>query len=291
MAESLIVELQARIAALEEQRGSTSSNTDPALRNRAPMKLPTPEPFHGSKDRIFARDWIDTLDNYFAAASVTDDAERIRFATVLLREHAQRWWRQAKDSTDPTWTAFTKALITYFSPVGSDQVARTNLERVKQRGAVHAYADEFRRIADQIPTMTDTEKKEKFCNGLKQPVRLQVAFANPETLEESIMIATRIDDIIYNYSRVNANPTTGYSQRSTTTRTTKEINTARTYKDATLGRNNTTASTNANKLQKLTPAERERLKKAGACFRCRKPGHTALQCPLRQSQGNTNRRQ
>ena len=33
-------------------------------------------------------------------------------------------------------------------------------------------------------------------------------------------------------------------------------------------------------ISKLTPQERERLRKAGHCFRCRKPGHLARDCSL-----------
>ena len=33
-------------------------------------------------------------------------------------------------------------------------------------------------------------------------------------------------------------------------------------------------------ITKLTPAERERLRKMGGCFRCRQSGHLARNCPL-----------
>jgi len=42
-------------------------------------------------------------------------------------------------------------------------------------------------------------------------------------------------------------------------------------------------------LKPLTEAEREQLRKEGACFRCREPGHLAKDCPLHKGKGNAKR--
>ena len=133
-----IESLVARIAALEASHTS----------GRTSVKLPTPEPFRGTKDRGHVRDWVTAVDNYFAAAHVNNDGDRITFATVLLRDNALRWWGAARDGKTHTWDTFTKDLIQAFSPLGADHVARSALARLRQRGSVHAYADEFRRTAD-----------------------------------------------------------------------------------------------------------------------------------------------
>ena len=39
-----------------------------------------------------------------------------------------------------------------------------------------------------------------------------------------------------------------------------------------------------NKKNKLTPKEKEHLKKAGACFFCRQPGHIATKCPKKTAE-------
>ena len=40
----------------------------------------------------------------------------------------------------------------------------------------------------------------------------------------------------------------------------------------------------SSKFKKLTPAEKEELAKKGACFYCRKIGHNAVNCALKQNQ-------
>jgi hypothetical protein len=37
-------------------------------------------------------------------------------------------------------------------------------------------------------------------------------------------------------------------------------------------------------IARLTPSEREKLRKEGGCFRCRKTGHLARDCPLNNRQ-------
>jgi hypothetical protein len=51
-------------------------------------------------------------------------------------------------------------------------------------------------------------------------------------------------------------------------------------------------NSNGKRLPKLTPEMKQQLIKEGKCFFCRKPGHMALQCPLRrQNQSDQNQQQ
>ena len=48
-------------------------------------------------------------------------------------------------------------------------------------------------------------------------------------------------------------------------------------------------ATHSTGIKPLTEAEREQLRREGACFRCRKPGHLSKDCPTAVGKGNAKR--
>jgi hypothetical protein len=182
--------------------------------------------------------------------------------------------------------------------LGSDNSARNQLERLHQRGSVSAYTDQFRAVADLIPSMGDDEKRNAYTRGLKDQVHLHVAFANPRTFEETVIIATRIDDIMYHYRprRGGSFPplraSGGSSQNTHSNNSTPmELGAIQGSPGASTSRGQPSGGNGSARpqLTRLTDAERARLQAIGACFRCRQPGHTAMNCPLRDQQSGNGR--
>lgn len=270
-------EVQQRVAQLEAER---------AAHPPAALKPPKPESFAGrDRERLSVIDWTCSVQQYFEAAGVTDNAQRLRFVTCLLRGPALRWWSDIPASSRPlTWQDFTQRLTAYFIPAGAEVTARSQLSRLTQRSSVAEYTDRFRAICANIPTMTDAEKKNAFTLGLKIDVRRQVAFANPATFEEAVALAARIDDILFQESRRDNRRIPPRSTNGASTSAAGGSSSGPTPMDL-----NAVDNGNNTRLAKLTDSERERLRASGACFRCRQPGHMSSQCPLRQ-QGNGQRR-
>jgi len=252
------------------------------------LKPPKPESFAGhDRERHSVIDWTCAVTQYYEAVRISDDAERLRYATCLLRGPALRWWRDMPEEKRPlTWVDFTQRLIAYFIPAGAEVTARSQLSRLFQRSSVADYTDRFRAICINIPSMTDAEKKNAFTLGLKSDVRRQVAFSNPATFEEAVALAARIDDILFQEGRRDNRrlpPLRSTGGASTSAAPTNSGPVPMDLNAVQPGDNNT-------RLGKLTDSERERLRANGACFRCRQPGHMSSQCPLRNQQGNGQRR-
>lgn len=261
------------------------------------LKPHKPDTYEGKdKDRIFIHDWTFQLNTFYDAVGIAADAERINFAVTLLRGPALRWWRNVDAANRPTtWTDFTTRITTYFLPQGADNSARNQLERLHQRGSVASYTDRFRAITDLISNMSDEEKRVTYTRGLKEQVQLQVAFARPPTFEDTVIQANTIDDILYHHSASRRGgkqvPLRGGGASPSSHNTDMELGSMQGGASSSGGRtkptNPGTTSGAAPPLSKLSDAERARLRSIGACFRCRQPGHTALQCPLRaKQQGN-----
>ena len=75
--------------------------------------------------------------------------------------------------------------------------ARDRLRKLKQTGSVSKYLSEFRNLVLTIPDVTDGEKWDRFCAGLKYDVRLEVIKSSFTTFEEAAQLALSIDSAIF----------------------------------------------------------------------------------------------
>jgi hypothetical protein len=153
-----------------------------------------------------------------------------------------------------------------------------SLEKLTQTNSVAEYAFEFQKNLLQIKGMDTKTILFKFVNGLQSAIKAQVMLRNPKTLTEAIEAATVVDQTLFAsyYNKVNtfnknsnnnnkgkfpprppSQPTTSESTQSAP----MEINTMNPW------------------LKKLTPQEKQQLKKEGKCFQCRQPGHLFFNCP------------
>ena len=73
-----------------------------------------------------------------------------------------------------TWEYFRAAVAAAFVP--DDHVRRTQdkLRKLKQTTTVAKFLSDFRNIVLTIPDISDGEKWDNFCAGLKYDVRLEV---------------------------------------------------------------------------------------------------------------------
>lgn len=278
---AFLMGLQERVGALEVAANAVGAAQGAAAAAAAskPSKPPKPDTFTGRTDANAVRAWVAQVNNYFDAVN-EPHGSRLSFGVALLRDNALLWWQSLGDAERAaTWDQLADQLIKYFAPLSATIVARDALAKLQQRSSVKVYTNEFKRLLLNIPDMSENEKLDRYRRGLKTQVRLHVVFANPETFEQTCLLAEQIDSIIYMHRPSNPNGGKVFDPfgPSTSTATPMEIGAVgdkeRTYADA---------AKSAPKFPKLTPAEKSRLMKENGCFYCRKTGHRAAQCPVKK---------
>ena len=271
---TLVANLQAQLAAV--------SGTNP---RPLPLKASKPETFSGSSTQTDVGSWLFQLRQYLLLShkALADQAEGIVYAASFFRGHAALWWRsqvEANGKVCPylTWESFAEAVKLQFRPVNAVKAARDCLASLTQQRSVQDYVSQFRILCLQIPDISEGEKMDRFVRGLKPQIQREVEMKEPQTFEEVIRMVERADAVEFRIRQRYAPPT----QRTFSPRTTAisaPTHITPTFSSAPTTMGPTAMELGAIRLAPLTVAERERLRKIGGCFRCRKVGHISSQCP------------
>jgi hypothetical protein len=291
---------QAQLA--QQQHASATAAATP----RAPLLKPAkPDTFDGAKPGNRVDSWLFQLTEYFGACGVISGAERVAYAGSMLRGAASTWWRQRRTQaaagamTDiTTWDQFCAELRAQFTLINAVKVARDELAALKQTGAVQTYALRFRDITLQIPDITEPEKLDRFTRGLKPRLQRELAIREPANLDDAVRMAERIDVVDFAWHQRASRTTTDYANHqrpepmelgNIETKPRSAATAVHRFSNSNHPRAlqpNLDSKTREFNRKPLTSEERERLRKIGACFKCRQTGHTANECPeLRHPNG------
>lgn len=241
--------------------------------------------------------WLYSVDTYYSAVHLTNDAAKISFADALLRGDALTWRRTINMPTD--WDTWKTLLISAFQPVNPSETARDRLARLRQTTSVRAYVAIFRTVCLLIPTITEDEKKDRFIRGLKPKIMNELRIKPPETFEDTVKMAVRLDSLdtwrpFNGNNHHNARPSTSSRGSApvpmevdlnainpaavrSNVNAINNTNSRPSYRDATA---NSNRHPNPRPPRRpLTDREREDYRRRGICFKCRQPGHIARECP------------
>jgi hypothetical protein len=203
------------------------------------------------------------MERYFRLCPQIPQDNQTTFASTFLTGHAAMWWQTVCEEleaqpADTHWGNFTEGLQEQFQPINSTKSARNQLDQLKQRTSVLLYNTEFRKIMLQLPNMHEEDRIHAYIKGLKPSVASQVAMQQPATLLQAQRLADTSDAIQFSMRPRNPQPSRPNPRYDPHGPAPMEL-------DA---------------ISKLTNEERERLRRMGGCFRCRKTGHIARNCPL-----------
>ena len=174
--------------------------------------------YDGKRDELAVRTWLYQVDQYLTLAQVGNpvalsDETKIAFATSCMTSTAATWWYTlvVSNAAPVVWQKFKNAVTQEFVPFDSVQRSRDKLRRLTQRFSVAAYLAEFRNVTPAIPHMTEDEKVDLFCQGLKTQIRLEVMKAGARTMNDASRIALNVDAALFGAGAFSYTPYRGPS--------------------------------------------------------------------------------
>ena len=180
------------------------------------LKPNKPGSFDGKRDEYTVRTWIYQVKQYLTLVQVgnamnLDDPTKISFAATFLSGTAAAWWYTlvASNAVPSTWEEFENAMIQEFVPFDGVKRSRDKLRRLVQRTSVSSYLSEFHNIVLTIPGMNEEEKVDRFCQGLKPRVRLEVMKAGARKMNDASRIALNVDSALFGAGIFNFQGTQG----------------------------------------------------------------------------------
>jgi Retrotransposon gag protein/Zinc knuckle len=247
------------------------------------LKPKQPEKFNGKRDFQVIDNWITSVDSYFALTHA-EPPDIYHYLNTIFTGEAATWFRFLYRNVEPntvTWEAVRTSVKAYFVPPNYNRRLRDEWAYLRQTTTVSDYYARLTQLAMQLGEVEEERLVDKFVRGLKPKTRTEVELRDPQTLGEASRIADRFDTIVYRSPFVplqssHQEDTRGEPMQLDTLRTTPvQIDAFRT-------------KTQSSKLRKLTNDERAHLRSINACFKCRKQGHMARECPSKTEHPNAD---
>lgn len=102
------------------------------------------------------------------------------------------------NSAPTGWIEFKAAIVKEFVPEDHVRRARDTLRKLKQTGTAANYLSKIPNIGLTVPVITNNEKWDEFCSGLKYEVRLEVMTCAVSFFDEAAKVALRVDSALIN---------------------------------------------------------------------------------------------
>jgi Ty3 transposon capsid-like protein/Zinc knuckle len=226
---------------------------------------------------------------------------------------------QQHESPITTWKEFESVFRTRFQPVDQSNQARLRLTRLQQERSVAAYNGVFLRELQMINDMSVADQILHYTNGLKREVAKEVALKDPKSVDEAMIMAQRYEMITSNrrFQLPSNRPSSSsqyrpnsYAPHSTSapmdlsnmedvhgdydmpnehagqfdaTAAASEFNALQRKPFQQQSSNTNNNSNNNNKRRQNVPGlskeAYDQCMRSGQCFRCKRTGHLARNCP------------
>ncbi|RVW17621.1 hypothetical protein CK203_096707 [Vitis vinifera] len=171
-----------------------------ATQEASRVEVPKPHRFSGKRDAKELDNFLWHMERYFEAIALTDEATKVRTATLYLTDTTTLWWRRRfadmeKDiCTIETWEDFRREIKRQFYPEDVAYLARKNMRRLKHTGSIRDYAKEFSSLMLEIPNMTQEELLFNFMDNLQGWAEQELRRRGVQDLATAMAIAESLVD-------------------------------------------------------------------------------------------------
>ena len=178
----------------------------------AMIKPNKPECFDSKRDQLAVETFLYQVKQYLLLIQIDHpdvaltDSTEVSFASTFLKHTGASWgYVKAQCNQVPdTWAEFENALRTEFIPHDSIRRARDKLRKLTERPSVSAYLAGVRNKVLTVPGITEDEKRDRFCTGLKPQVKLEVLKSNPTSFDEAAQVALSVDSAMFGAGMFNS---------------------------------------------------------------------------------------
>jgi len=263
----------------------------PVTSSHLPLKVAPPQQYDGSMAK--ADIFINQLILYFKGKNITDDHDKVICALSFMQEgSAARWARRITQELDDIprekvkWKVFLQQFKSTFGDPNPQATAQFKISSLKQGSqTAEEYVTSFRELARDTG-YNDVALVEKFKHGLKPSLVASIYRLSdmPTDLEGWIFWACKLDRQWREWEASNKSshslskqPT--ISHQSVASHSKQQIKPTSTFSPAFSSTSNLQAQ---QKQPDVVPMEVDSgwksVRPPLICFKCRKPGHKAVNC-------------
>ncbi|WKA11497.1 hypothetical protein VitviT2T_028991 [Vitis vinifera] len=171
-----------------------------ATQEASRVEVPKPHRFSGKRDAKELDNFLWHMERYFEAIALTDEATKVRTATLYLTDTATLWWRRRFADmekgicTIETWEDFRREIKRQFYPEDVAYLARKNMRRLKHTGSIRDYVKEFSSLMLEIPNMTQEELLFNFMDNLQGWAEQELRRRGVQDLATAMAVAESLTD-------------------------------------------------------------------------------------------------
>ena len=132
-----------------------------------------PHTFSGNRDAKELDNFSWHMERYFEAIALTDEATKVRTATLYLTDNATLWWRrrfleiEKGTCTIDTWEDFKREIKKQFYLEDVEYLARKKFKYLKHTGSIRDHVKEFSSLMLKAPGMNEKTLLFEFKDNLQ----------------------------------------------------------------------------------------------------------------------------
>uniref|UniRef100_A0A803N1K7 Ty3 transposon capsid-like protein domain-containing protein n=1 Tax=Chenopodium quinoa TaxID=63459 RepID=A0A803N1K7_CHEQI len=164
------------------------------------VEIPKPPKYHGKRDAREIDNFLWSMERYFEAVHLEEDASKINVVTMYLGDDAILWWRRREQDIKSgscsirTWDQFKEDFKKQFRPHDAAKVSMMKLRELKHSSTIKEYIKQFTTLVLEVDNLPEAAQLIYFIGGLQRWAQQEVERRNVQTLAEAIAAAESLVD-------------------------------------------------------------------------------------------------